>query len=41
MQLLVINAERCSPPLTDAEVAQLTGSVARYPRGVPIEEASS
>jgi putative DNA primase/helicase len=41
VQLLTVNAERCSPPLTDAEVAQITGSVARYPRGVPITEAGA
>jgi hypothetical protein len=36
MQLLEINGRRCSPPLADAEVARITGSIAgRYPRGVP------
>jgi hypothetical protein len=41
MQLLEVNAERCSPPLTDAEVARITGSVTRYPRGLPITEGTT
>jgi putative DNA primase/helicase len=41
MQALQVNAERCSPTLTDAEVAQVVGSVARYPRGVPIREGAT
>jgi hypothetical protein len=40
-QLLTVNAQQCSPPLTDSEVAQITGSVARYTRGVSITEARS
>jgi len=36
MQLLQVNAERCSPLLTDAEVAEIVGSINRYPRGVPV-----
>lgn len=42
MQLLEVNSRRCSPPLADAEIAIITGSIAgRYPRGVPIQEHSS
>jgi hypothetical protein len=37
-QLLQVNVERCSPPLDDAEVAQIVGSIQRYPRGVPISQ---
>jgi len=39
-QLLQVNAERCSPSLTDAEVAEIVGSVARYPRGVPVPKGA-
>jgi hypothetical protein len=36
-QMLGVNARRCSPPLDDAEVAQLAANIAaRYVRGVPI-----
>lgn len=38
LQLLEANAHKCSPPLPDAEVAQLAANItARYARGVPIE----
>lgn len=40
MQLLEVNATRCTPALTDAEVAQIVGSVMRYPRGVPVPVAA-
>jgi hypothetical protein len=41
MQLLQVNAERCSPLLTDAEVAQIVGSINRYPRGVPVPKEAT
>jgi hypothetical protein len=42
VQLLQVNAERCSPPLADAEVAQIAASIAaRYVRGVPIQEGAA
>jgi hypothetical protein len=30
------NAENCSPPLDDAEVAKIVASVSRYPAGQPL-----
>jgi len=35
-QLLQVNTERCSPPLTDAEIAVIAGSINRYLRGLPV-----
>jgi hypothetical protein len=36
-RMLDVNARRCSPPLDDAEVAQLAANIAaRYVRGVPV-----
>jgi hypothetical protein len=40
-QLLEVNVERCSPPLLDSEVAQIVGSIARYPCGVPIQQEAT
>lgn len=37
-QLLDVNAVRCVPPLGDSEVVKIAGSIARYPRGIPIDE---
>jgi hypothetical protein len=39
-QLLDISAARCAPALEDSEVAKIVGSIARYPRGIPIDEAT-
>jgi putative DNA primase/helicase len=39
-QMLDVNARRCSPPLDDAEVAQLAANIAaRYTRGIPIPDS--
>jgi hypothetical protein len=40
-QLRDVNAQRCSPPLADAEIAQIAASITRYPRGVPIQEGAA
>ncbi len=40
-QLLQVNAERCSPPLDDAEVTQIVGSINRYPRGLPVPKGAT
>jgi hypothetical protein len=39
-QLLDINSSRCAPALEDSEVAKIAGSIARYPRGIPIDDDS-
>ncbi len=40
-QMLDVNARRCSPPLDDAEVAELAANIAaRYTRGIPIPDSA-
>lgn len=40
-QLLEVNSARVSPSLAPSEVVKIAESVARYPRGVPIQEGAA